>query len=163
MNSSSNESALPIPVCFGIYTGLRTVMDEKGSVDPLCTSNGESPNSEAIVTDGNRLAEDLLSKCQNLLRELEEFRNFITEQKLVQDPAVEIRKFQTSVATELKILQKVYRPRLPSWNPAIDYLPAQRVRSYCRKNSSYASLVQSTVLFSHMGICKSKRKPGNIP
>ena len=89
-------------------------MDEEGSVDPLRNSNGDISDSKAIFTDGGRLAEDLLSKCHTLLRELEEFRNFVTEQKLVQEPAVEIRKFQTSVATELKILKKVYRPGLPS-------------------------------------------------
>ena len=89
-------------------------MDEEGSVDPLCTSDGDISGSEAIVIDGGRVAEDLLSKCHTLLRELEEFRSFVTEQKLVQEPAVEIRKLQTSVATERKILQKVYRPRLPS-------------------------------------------------
>ena len=88
-------------------------MDEARSADPLDNSNGDISNPEAIVTDGGRLAEDMLSKCHTLLRELEEFRSFVTEQKLVQEPAVEIRKFQTSVATELKILQKVYRPRLP--------------------------------------------------
>lgn len=87
------------------------VMDEQGSVDPLCVSDGDISNSEAIVTDGGRLAEDLLSKCHTLLRELEEFRSFVTEQKLVQEPAVEIRKFQTSVAIELKSLQKVHHPR----------------------------------------------------
>ena len=138
-------------------------MDEEGSVDTLCTSNGDISSPEAIVIDGGRLAEDLLSKCHTLLRELEEFRNFITEQKLVQEPAVEIRKFQTSVATELKILQKVHHPRLPSRDLAIDYLPACRVRSHCRENSSYAPLVQSTILWGHMGICKSKRKRGDTP
>ena len=89
-------------------------MDEEGNFDPPSISNGEISNSEAIITDGGRLAEDLVSKCHKLLRELEEFRNFVTEQKLVQEPAVEIRKFQTSVATELKCLQKVNHPRLPS-------------------------------------------------
>ena len=88
-------------------------MDDQGSVEPLSTSKSEISSSEAIFTDGGRLAEDLLSKCHSLLRELEEFRSFVTEQKLVQEPAVEIRKFQTSVATELKILQKVDRPRPP--------------------------------------------------
>lgn len=118
---------------------------------------------EATVTEGDRLAEDLLSKCHTLLRELEEFRNFVVKQELVQEPAVEIRKFRTSVATELKTLQKVYHPRLPSCDPAIDCLPACRVRSDCRENPSYAPLVQPTVLFCHMGICKGDRKPGNVP
>ena len=118
---------------------------------------------EATVTDGDRLAEDLLSKCSTLLRELEEFRNFVLKQELVQEPAVEIRKFRTSVATELKTLQKVHHPRVPSCDPAIDCLPACRVRSDCRENPSYAPLVQPTVLFCHMGICKGDRKPGNVP
>ena len=71
-------------------------------------------SSEATVTDGDRLAEDLLLRCHTLLRELEEFRSFVLGQELVQEPAVEIRKFRTSVATELKSLQKVHYPRLPS-------------------------------------------------
>ena len=70
-------------------------------------------SSEATVTDGDRLAEDLLSRCHSLLRELEEFRNFVLKQDLVQEPAVEIRKFRTSVATELKTLQKVHHTCLP--------------------------------------------------
>ncbi len=89
-------------------------MDEEGRTDRQCISDSGISNLEATGTNGGRLAEDLLGKCHTLLRELEEFRNFVIKQKLEQEPAIEIRKFQASVATELKSLQKVHHPRLPS-------------------------------------------------
>ncbi|KAL2048231.1 hypothetical protein N7G274_000142 [Stereocaulon virgatum] len=64
--------------------------------------NGETPS-----TDGAALAEDLLKRCRSLLTELDDFGAFVLEQKLQQEPAIEIRKFQTSVATELKSLEKL--------------------------------------------------------
>lgn len=67
----------------------------------------DSMNTEATSIEGNALAEDLLARCQTLLNELEDFRKFVTEQRLEQDPAVDIHKFQTSVATEHKSLQKL--------------------------------------------------------
>ena len=46
-------------------------------------------------------------RCQILLGELESFRVFVAEQRLEQEPAVDIHKFQNSVATEHKSLQKL--------------------------------------------------------
>lgn len=66
-----------------------------------------SANTEATITEGTTLAEDLLARCQSLLKELEDFRNFLIKQRLEQEPAVDIHKFQTSVATEHKSLQKL--------------------------------------------------------
>ena len=60
-----------------------------------------------MSTEGSALAEDLLTRCQSLLNELEEFRKFMSERRSVQEPAVDIHKFQTSVATEYKSLQKL--------------------------------------------------------
>lgn len=95
-------------------------MDEEDNVDtpsitgssPTNTVAALTPNTEAATTDGAALAEDLLAICRTLLTELEDFGNFVVEQKLEQEPAVEIRKFQTSVAMELKSLEKVGRPIL---------------------------------------------------
>ena len=66
-----------------------------------------SVNTEATSTVGSALAEDLLARCQCLLNELEDFRKFLTEQRLEQEPAVDIHKFQASVVTEHKSLQKL--------------------------------------------------------
>ena len=96
-------------------------MDEEESIDTPSISGSSPANTEAAITtnteitttDGAALAEDLLARCRTLLNELEDFGTFVLEQKLEHEPAVEIRKFQTSVATELKSLEKVSRPPLP--------------------------------------------------
>lgn len=59
------------------------------------------------IPDGTALAEDLLARCKTLLSELEAFRNFVDERRTEQEPVVDTRKFQTSVGTELKSLQRV--------------------------------------------------------
>ena len=59
------------------------------------------------ITDGTALAESLLERCQILLKELEELRVFVEEQKVEHNHAVDVRKFQTSVNTEYKSLQRV--------------------------------------------------------
>lgn len=69
-------------------------------------TNG-STNTEATSAVGNALAEDLLGRSRNLLKELEEFRKFVAGQRLEREHAVDIQKFQTSVATEHKSLQKL--------------------------------------------------------
>ena len=66
-----------------------------------------STNTEATSTEGSALAEDLVRRCRILLKELEDFRKFVAEQRLEQEHAVDIHKFQTSVATEHKSLQKL--------------------------------------------------------
>ena len=69
-------------------------------------TNG-STHTEITSTNGSALAEDLLARCQNLLHELEEFRIFMTKQRREQEPTVDIHKFEASVATEHKSLQKL--------------------------------------------------------
>ena len=64
-------------------------------------------HTEVTSTDGSALIEDLLSRCQTILNELEDFRAFVTKQRPKQEHAVDIHKFQTSVATEQKSLQKL--------------------------------------------------------
>lgn len=71
------------------------------------SATNPSENTEATTTEGSTLAEDLLARCQSLLKELEDFRKFVTEQTLEPEPAVDIHKFQTSVSTEHKSLQKL--------------------------------------------------------
>ena len=66
-----------------------------------------SANTEPISTEGSTLAEDLLARCQSLLNELKDFRNFVTEQRLERESAVDLHKFQTSITTEHKSLQKL--------------------------------------------------------
>lgn len=67
-----------------------------------------SADTEAIMsTDGSSLAADLLARCQILLKELESFRNFVSMQTLERESAVDIHKFQSSVMTEHKSLQKL--------------------------------------------------------
>lgn len=66
-----------------------------------------STNTKATTAEGSALAEDLLGRCRGLLNELEDFRKFVAEQRLEQEHAVDIHKFQTSVSTEYKSLQKL--------------------------------------------------------
>lgn len=66
------------------------------------------------IPDGTALAENLLARCKTLLNELERFRGFVDERRTEQEPVVDIRRFQTSVGTELKSLQKVPNPVLGS-------------------------------------------------
>lgn len=66
-----------------------------------------SANAGAMSIDGSALAEDLLARCQTLLKELEDFGKFVAEQRLEQGSAVDIHKFQNSVATEHKSLRKL--------------------------------------------------------
>lgn len=83
-------------------------MAEDGAVDYWSASSKESvTNTEIDLTAGTALAEDLLARCQTLLNELQDFTRFVTEQQSVQEPAVDIRKFQSSVRTEHRSLQKV--------------------------------------------------------
>ena len=141
-------------------------MDEEESTDTPSVSGSSPANTEAAITtnieitttDGAALAEDLLAKCRTLLNELENFGTFVVEQKLEQEPAVEIRKFQTSVATELKSLEKVSRPLSQSAvgsDSVINSLPAGRFGPDSREDHSYPPLLQFTVLLRHMGICES--------
>ncbi len=66
-----------------------------------------SKNTESTSTEGVTLAEDLLARCQSLLNELKDFRKFVTEQRLERESAVDLHKFQTSITTEHKSLQKL--------------------------------------------------------
>lgn len=73
----------------------------------------ENKDDVQSIPDGTALAEDLLARCKTLLHELEAFRVFVDERRTEQEPVVDIRKFQTSVGTELKSLQKVIQSH--SW------------------------------------------------
>lgn len=75
------------------------------NIDEIITDG--SAITEVTSTEGSTLAEDLLARCQTLLNELDDFRKFVTEQGLEQAPALDIHKFQTSVTTEQKTLQKL--------------------------------------------------------
>jgi len=62
------------------------------------------------ISDGTALADTLLERCKTLLDELEGLRCFLEQRKAQQQHAVDIRKFQSSVGTEYKSLQKVLMP-----------------------------------------------------
>ena len=80
----------------------------KSDMESIEDSVANCPSSiKTMSINGSALAEDLLARCQTLLDELENFRIFVAEQRLEQEPAVDIRKFQTSVVTEHKSLQKL--------------------------------------------------------
>lgn len=69
-------------------------------------SNKNEHDAQSLA-DGAALAGSLLVRCHTLLKELEEFRCFIEKNKPEREHAVDIRKFQVSVSTEYKSLQKV--------------------------------------------------------
>ena len=94
---------------------VRDLMSFKISVHVLANSliedrmmPDENDNDIQNTFDGTALAESLLKRCHHLLAELEEFRTFLEQQRTEQESAVEIRKFQQSVGSELKSLQKVF-------------------------------------------------------
>ena len=60
---------------------------------------------KAPLVDGTVLADDLLTRCHQMLSELEEFKVFLSEQK--KEHIVDIRQFHNSVLSELKSLEKV--------------------------------------------------------
>ncbi|KAI9875218.1 MAG: hypothetical protein M1830_008734 [Pleopsidium flavum] len=60
---------------------------------------------QTSTQDETVLVEDLLRNCQGLLKELEDFRTFLVQQK--KDRTVEIRQFKNSVQSELKSLAKL--------------------------------------------------------
>ena len=68
-------------------------------------SDAEGEEQHPSSADNPVLVEDLLKRCRDLLRELEEFKTFLVEQK--KENAVELRQFYNSVASELKSLEKV--------------------------------------------------------
>jgi hypothetical protein len=54
---------------------------------------------------GLQLRGNLLNQCQVLLKELEEFQQYLVKQK--KDSGVELRHFKNSVRTEINSLEKV--------------------------------------------------------
>lgn len=68
-------------------------------------SDAEGEEKQPSPADNTVLVEDLLERCHDLLKELEEFKAFLVEQK--KENAVELRQFCNSVASELKSLEKV--------------------------------------------------------
>lgn len=50
-------------------------------------------------------ADALLGQCHTLLNELEEFQEFLIEQK--KEHTVDLRQFRSSVSSELKSLERV--------------------------------------------------------
>ena len=87
---------------------------ETGSTAPTSVSGYPRSNAEGPV-----LVEELLTKCENLLWELEDFRIFVAEAKSgegrddispsigVAEQAVDLRQFHTPIVTEYKSLQKL--------------------------------------------------------
>ena len=64
----------------------------------------ETGPTKASQSDGAILAGDLLTKCHQMLSELEEFKVFLSKQK--KEHAVDVRQFHSSVLSELKSLEK---------------------------------------------------------
>lgn len=65
---------------------------------------------EQSAPDGTALVEKLLRDCQKLLTELEDFRAFVEQRRILGYrfyKPVEVISLKTAVATELKTLQKV--------------------------------------------------------
>lgn len=56
-----------------------------------------------------------MQRCNNLLKELENFRNYARDKK--QESRVELRHFNSSVRTEAKSLAKVCRRTIDMENP----------------------------------------------
>ena len=61
-------------------------------------------------SDGAALVKSLLGKCQRLLTELEEFREFAEQRKLYRYSPVEIGQLKSTVRSEYRSLQKVIHP-----------------------------------------------------
>ena len=68
-------------------------------------SDPEREEQQSSSENSTILVEHLLTRCHDLLNELEEFTAFLVEHK--KENAVELRQFRNSVASELKSLEKV--------------------------------------------------------
>ncbi|KAL6721793.1 hypothetical protein ACLMJK_000898 [Lecanora helva] len=65
-------------------------------------------HDKQIDSEGVILADSLLVRCQTLLNELDQFGRFIENRRSAErEHTIEIRKFQSSVTTEFKSLQKL--------------------------------------------------------
>jgi hypothetical protein len=78
-----------------------------GHKDSLNDEEGLSAqlNDLSAEDSGVRLREELLLQCQVLLSELEEFQQYLVQQK--KDDGVELRHFRSNVRTEANSLEKV--------------------------------------------------------
>lgn len=117
-----------------------------------------------MLVEGQRpkgvvVAEELLGQCHQLLSELEEFQNFLTERR--KEQVVDIRQFQNSIRSELKSLERVCELSSSCNIPVNQSLAFER-RSYSRTNSSYASLFESPILHRRLGCSKSQHGPSDF-
>ncbi|KAL8829525.1 MAG: hypothetical protein Q9170_006127 [Blastenia crenularia] len=76
---------------------LSTLEDDTRELSP-------SPN-RASSNDGTELAEDLLRRCYELLKELEVFQKYLEEQK--REHTVELKPFRNSISAESKSLERL--------------------------------------------------------
>ena len=67
-------------------------------ISDLC-SDGGKPQKPATTVD------DLLAKCRGLLKELEQFQEYLREWN--KEQTVELRPFRNSIQSELKSLERV--------------------------------------------------------
>ncbi len=113
------------------------------------------------IPDGTALAEDLLARCKTLLNELEAFRAFVEERRTEQEPVVDIRRFHTSVGTELKSLQKVPDPMLATTFKVLMSI-ASRSRPHRRENYPHTTLLQPSFLLCNMGDGQTQQRFGDV-
>lgn len=120
-------------------------------------ASSENVAAESLtLTNGTALAEDLLAKCQILLNELEAFSTFVAEQIFEPESVAETRKFQNSVATELKSLKRVSSPSyVLSFSQSLTKTQACSSRSHRRENGSYPSIIELAILLGYLGGSKS--------
>ena len=84
---------------------------------PVTTITASMNGHPGAKPDAPVRVEDLLARCNTLLSELEEFKNFVAEAKEgsthalpsigVVEQAVDLRQFHAPIVAELKSLQKV--------------------------------------------------------
>ena len=79
--------------------------DEFNSDSFTSPKDSITPETQASSADGALPVEDLLTRCHDLLNELDQFRTYVAENK--KQKVVEIRPFQNSVSSELKSLERV--------------------------------------------------------
>jgi len=121
--------------------------DSRGSTSP---EDSVTTETQASSADGTLLVEDLLKRCHDLLRELDQFRTFLVKSQ--KSKVVEIRQFHNSVLAEFKSLERVREPMtIPLIVHQTHNLPALLRRPHSRTHYTHPTLLQPPLLHCRLG------------
>ena len=107
---------------------------------------------EANYEDGS-FAEDLQKRCELLVRDLEEFQNFVKSHKT--EHTVELRTFKNDIQNELKLLNRLVSLLSKPTSPTLLTPRAGYHLNQPSKSHSCSQVFQLSLLRRCMGDCKT--------